>query len=265
MNKKQNHNPVSFIHYEKQRQLLLKQMREWGALVEKSTILAGMEGDERYPEMCRDMFSSAFVNTHKGDQAKEYQILLAACQMQVRHLGKVSGKAEHAPILMRLLPVTNPEDSVFEEYSPAVERLIRKYQPCGIRRWLGLYNRKYLMHAMTADLQQLFTRIINDTARMFHEDYHYEWHPLAIDSWMDELWDCYLAPTHRSKYSRAMLRADGSISSASTAVETVREEFFQDYWEDARQYAIKLSETVKVHLKDAQRLLHEMKKLAPAG
>ena len=61
-----------------------------------------------------------------------------------------------------------------------------------------------------------------------------------------------------------MLRADGSSSSASTAVEAVREEFFLDYWEDARQYATKLSETVKEHLKDAQRLLHEMKKLAPA-
>jgi hypothetical protein len=47
-------------------------------------------------------------------------------------------------------------------------------------------------------------------------------------------------------------------------VEAVREEFFLDYWEDARQYAIKLSETVKVHLKDAQRLLSEVKKLAPA-
>lgn len=33
----------------------------------------------------------------------------------------------------------------------------------------------------------------------------------------------------------AMLRADGSTSSASSAVEAVREEFFQDYWEDARQ------------------------------
>ncbi len=257
-------NQDSFVHYEEQRQKLLEQLREWGALVEKSTVLAEMKGDERYPEMCRDTFLPAFVNTHKGDQAKEYQILLAACQIQVRHLGKVSGKAEHAPVLMSLLPVTNPEDSVFEEYRPAVERLIRKYQPCGIRRWLGLYNRKYLMHAMTADLQQLFTRIINDTARMFHEDYHYEWHPLSIDSWMDELWDCYIAPTRRGRCSRAMLRADGSTSSASTAVEAVREEFFLDYWEDARQYATKLSETVKEHLKDAQRLLHEMKKLAPA-
>ena len=235
---------VGLAHYEALRQKLLAQLRDWEGLVSKSGALAQMEGDEAFPDMCRDINSPEFVQKVRGDAGRELQTLRDACQLLVRHIGKASDELRSASIHVAMAEVSGLSRTIFEPYEQALMRIVRKYKPGAIRRMLGLYEREMRIAAMTADLQQLFTRIIYEIVQMHHLDYQYAWHPLAMGDAVNEIW-----------YTCMETKSDAPVVEAASRI------FFEYYWNDTRPYAERLCETVEQHFGAAQKLLSEIRKL----